>query len=614
MSKAAVHHRGRLPLLRPTPRGRFLLSAGLTWVVYALACAFWNYLATGSWFNLSVAAYKADFTQPIALAEVFEHPINALSHPWIVVVGGLLLGVILFVPIITAVLYRLEVSAFMILLVGLIAHAPVLMIILALGSIMAARTGLRSNVSYLAALLGLAPVLPYLVLFAFSGSSSGILLPIQRWVIKAPFAIALLTAIASCATVLGLARLTRYRPGVVWPVATVLVALSITFFYLMIGPAELDYQLITRQMAGPDTIFDPQPRRSWIRQTGAQGLHEDALIHLAETRIDLQKQDLIKRCRRYVTRYPNSPRTWPILWLQAQAQSLQLDRMAFKQGWIQATAVHLAPVAEVPADEARTYQRTKQKFDEVEKAWRQLEPFTSSYQGALVNWRLGELALRRIALMKDAPDEAVLQQVQEANDRLKLGSDAIARVLADFSISRQQHRHAAMLHPAHLPPRDYYRQALFTVNRLLWLVEKNNVATDPGAARALADYLQINAYATPRDELERRLYVLAREHEATSLGDNFKLAVALCEGDAGDRVLQLAVLAREQEVWWQDTQVEAAFELGQLLMQKPELEAIDEITKPEDYFYRVLGGPTNPWHNLAMDRLRILGAKRHKDP
>ena len=612
MSKAAIHHRGRLPLLGPAPRGRFLLSAALTWLVYGAACAFWHYLSSGSWFSLSASAYVADIIHPLALAEVFEHPINALTYPWIVAIGGLLLAVMWFVPVITAVLYRLEVAASLIVLAVLLAHAPAMACALAVGCILAAKTGLRSNVSYLAALLGLAPMLPYLYLFAFGGSSSGILLPIQRWIIKAPFALALLVAIAACASVLGLARLTKYKPGVVWPVAGALVGAAIAIFCTTIGPAELDYQLIARQLAGPDTIFEPRDRRSWIDQTQAQGLSDETLVLRAKDVMESMKRDLVGKCERYMRAHPTGPRAAAVLWLEAQAMSLQVDMMAFEQGWIQATAAHLAPVEQVPGDEARTLKRTRQQLDDVEGAWARLKASGSGFHAPLADWRLGELALRR-ATLGQQDDEAILKQVAAAEEMLKSASNGIARVLADIAIQDRLNKSAIQPRTAHLPSKDYYRQAMLSVNRLLWLLEKNKVAQDARAARALGDYLHINPYALTREELEKKLCTLASAHEATSLGDNFKLAAALAVTDKRQRVVQLALLGN-QDGLWQDTQIEAAFELGQLLVQHPELRKMDDLLRPEDYFYLVLGGPSNPWQKLAVERLSSLGAKRDLAP
>ena len=265
--------------------------------------------------------------------------------------------------------------------------------------------------------------------------------------------------------------------------------------------------------------------------------------------------------------------------------------MAFEQGWIQATAAHLAPVEQVPGDEARTLKRTRQQLDDVEGAWARLKASGSGFHAPLADWRLGELALRR-ATLGQQDDEAILKQVAAAEEMLKSASNGIARVLADIAIQDRLNKSAIQPRTAHLPSKDYYRQAMLSVNRLLWLLEKNKVAQDARAARALGDYLHINPYALTREELEKKLCTLASAHEATSLGDNFKLAAALAVTDKRQRVVQLALLGN-QDGLWQDTQIEAAFELGQLLVQHPELRKMDDLLRPEDYFYLVLGGPSS---------------------
>ena len=248
MSPQRQQSRDAAPLLRATSPARLAVLLGATAFGYAALNAFWLYLCTGDWFRLKPMQFVADFTSPVRLPDLFERTLNVLSHPSMIVVGGLVLGVLFMVPILVAVLHRLWMALALAAGVWVLGHAPAMALALGAGCVWANKTHLLRTVPFLAAVLGGLPMGLYLYLFSSAGSSSAAFLPIQRWALKAPYLAAVLTALGGFAIVLGLARASRYRPALVWPILAAILALPAGIFSWTIGRAELEYQLIAEPL------------------------------------------------------------------------------------------------------------------------------------------------------------------------------------------------------------------------------------------------------------------------------------------------------------------------------------------------------------------------------
>jgi len=215
------HHRGRSPLLRPTRAGRWGVFLVVNLLAFVVVNAFWRYLATGAWVDFTPAAYAADVAVPVG--RFLVEPLSVFRYPWMILVTGVVLGCVIYVPVVAAVLYRLPFAMVFLAIVALVGHAPLLALTMGVGCVLAARTGWRSDMPFLAALLGLSPAVVYFG-FAYLGVSSQGTLPLQRWLLVAPLAMAMMLAVLASWPVLRLAKWTGYRPGVVWPVILMLLA------------------------------------------------------------------------------------------------------------------------------------------------------------------------------------------------------------------------------------------------------------------------------------------------------------------------------------------------------------------------------------------------------
>ncbi len=602
MSEAFDHHRGKEPLLQPTSARRTLVFVGAVVLGFAFVNAFWLYLSTGNWLDLRPSAYVADFVSPVPLAGMFEHPLNVLTYPWMIVVGGLLLGILIFVPIIIAVLYRLAFAALFVLMVWVLGHAPVLAMSLAVACVLAGRTHLRSNMPFLATMLAMVPIVIYIYAFANAGTASMAVQPIQRWALKAPLALGVVSAILAFIGVLTMAALTRYRPGVVWPVLAILLAGPVSIFYAKVGASELDYQLIANRLAAGDAVFEPVMRDRWVVDAGAKGLSRTVLLSRAVADLESRRKELQDRCRKFLDRYATSPRAAAVLWINAQAQSLQLDRPAFELGWVKSTAALTAPASE---EAAMAPQRRSELLAEAigaaQAAWQPLaDDFADAPQSALAQWRMAELLLQKVALQ--APDGNAQASAAQAYSRLVLADQKIQSALADFAEHEKKVKPAKVFSEApSLPPQEYYEQSLFKVRRLLWLMDHNNIVRDANAARAMSAYLQVNRFALEPNALPVELERLEKRFGDTCFATNLKLAHAMALGDPSRRADELVILTLQKQD--PHAAIEASFELGQLVLQQPFLCQRPDIKTRQTYFAAVLSGP---WKELALERLRVL--------
>ena len=567
------HHRGIAPLLRPTGPWRTGLFLVINLAGFAVVNAFWQYLARGQWLDFSAEAYLRDLSTP--LGEMFVYPLSLLHHPWMVVVASLLLALVIFVPIIVAVLYRLVFALAFVIVVGAIGHAPVLGVTLLISCILAARTPLRSDMPFLALLLGLLPVAVYLYLFGLAGAGSAAVQPLQRWVLVAPSVLAMVLAVISGIVVLSLARATRYRPGAVWPVLVVLLACPLAIFYQKIGTDELDFALIAGDLADGDAIFQPRPLEPW-RARHAPGLTGQMLLSRVRDDLHARQRRLTKRCDEFLAAHPRSDRAAAVLWIRGQCQTLQVSRDDLDNGQIRY-------VAWAPLPAART-------------SWQALtQDHAGAPQAALAQWWLASLALRS-------------GDIAEADERLAKAVKRLQRLLSEdiVELSDDAKSTTVFRSPPVMPSRAYYGEILFEAERLLWMIERNDLLEDARCGEAMAAYLAVDPQTMSAPQYYDRLAQLAGKYEDTALGENLKLAVAMATTDPYERAEQLVLLADQRGDI--DAAIEANFHLGALAIRGHRLGLPETVQNPEDYLERVTKAPPNPYQAAAGQQLRRLGS------
>jgi hypothetical protein len=578
-------------LLRGRSRWGFWVALATNLLVFAAANAFWHYLATGRFADIRPSAYTAALTTPVG--EVFLHPLNVFSHPWMIVISGLLLGVLIFAPITVAVAWRPLAAVGFVAVLVLVGHGPVLALAVAIGCVIGGRTHLRAEMPFLAILLGLLPAAGYLALSAVAGVDAAAVLPHRRWALYAPLLIAFVAAMLAGGLVLGLARLARFRPGVVCPVLALLVACPVGAFYTHIGADELDYALIANRLQPGDALFEDEALETWARRNKAEGLTPQTIGNAVREDLQARREALLRRCAEFLSRHAGSGRRAAVMWLRAQALSLQVDENALRRELIRySTSFPAAASAE---------------------AWGALRrECPGSPQAALAYWRLGELALRRAASGRPDPND---RPAHEAEEHLY---EALERLREAFGTpaDRVAAEPARMFtRAADLPGREYYRTALEGVERLLWVIEQNDVLADANSAEALGAYLSVNPNDVDYcDRLVALLSDRARLREKTKMGDNLKLAVALHTPDLYTRADMLIQLARDERT---DAAVVANFELGLLTRstaRDPAIVLKPELKAPEEYFRTVVAAPPNPYQQKAAEQLASLTSQARAKP
>jgi len=555
---------------------RSLPLVALNFVLFAGGCAFLEYLTRGRWFDFSAAAYRADLATP--LGEALLHPLDVMSHPWVIAVTGLLLAAVIYVPLVTAVLYPLGLTAVFVAMVAMLGHAPALAVALAAGCVMAARTPLRTDMPFCAVAIGALPVSAYLYLFGYSDSQAVEFLPLQRWALAGPFLLAVIAAMVASAVTLALVRLTRRRAGVVWPALVLLLAGPAGILHVKIGPDELEYALLADGLATGDLVIQPTSLEQWTRTNHAEGLNQQNLVTRLGEYLRQRQSETTAQCEGFLQKHPSSDRAAEVLWLEGQCRSLQLDEPALKEGSVRFSACF--------AREASA------------QTWKQLaDEFPAAGQAALASWRLGELAIQR-------------RDVARARQDLALAAAGLKALGADQGTSRRDGRSEDRIFqsPSTIPAPGYYADALFDVRRLLWLIDVNSVVGDSEATEALGAWL---SQSPNQANYAEKLEGLAGTYERTSLGDNLKLAVAMAVDDPYMQAEMLIWLAGDKDT---DAAIEANYQLGMLVMQTARARAlmlVPGIKTAEECFKTVLAAQPNPWQEFARAHLaRLAGANR----
>ena len=592
------HHRGSDPLLRPGGPRRAAIVLAVNFAVFAFTCAFfWQYLATGQWLDLSAEGYYEGLNMP--LSTMFVQPLSVFSHPWMIAVISLLLAMIFVVPVMIAVLYDEVLALVFVLLVAAVGRAPALALLQAVGCVLAARTRFRSDGPFIAALLGLAPLLVYLGIFALTVGES-VSLPLKQWVLYAVVALAAVGSVLAAAGVLGLVKLIRFKPGALCPVILIMLAAGVVVFHVRVGGDELDYALLVARLdrpGKPDALFESISLETWIEARDAGGLDRDELKKRVRGDITARKNDLIARCEAFLADHGESGRAPGVLWLEAQARSLVLHEVAYEAAY-EATLVEPAGGNQRGLRPVLIAYSAEFVLPAAHDTWHTLvTTHAGSPHAALAAWRLGQLALRRPDGMAQA--EALLAQAQQR----------LVAVLANGGGTSNSAKGDRVFVPASAVPygnADYYQRALHDAARLRWLMRENHVLSDTSSAEALAAFLSLN-----RNDLGYglRLEVLAGQYENTHMGDNLKLAVALVAETKLAKATALLELAKDTLT---DAGIEANYVLGCLTMQTGKSSAlplVPDVKEPREYFNIVANAAHNPWSKEARDRLAQLDAE-----
>ncbi len=544
------------------PRTVFFVCGNLAG--FTAVCAFMYYLTAGRWLDFSLAGYRRSLIVP--LNEMMIRPLSIFSHPWMIVIAGLVIATVAFVPVMVALLYRLRVAALFVLAVAALAHAPLLAFALAVGCMLAGKTRMRSDLPFLGMLLGLSPVVVYLAFFSFG--SDVVLTPLQQAAMLAPYGLALVAALLACGVVLVLAKATRFRPGVIWPVLLVLLGTPIWLFYQKVGPAELEYALIVERVGAGHPLLSP--RGGSDRRYAASVSATRPATKRVEPGEFPSPAELLQLCRGFLDRCPGHTRGAEVMWIRAAALEAQIKALAAS-----------APSTGAGGAELHTL---------MVHAWTDLaREHSSSPQAMVAHQRLGIEALRE-------------GRFHEAYEHLRDAQSMLVAYLEAEDSAPPSLWRRVFIPVKSLPGRPHYVAVLSDTDRIIWLMEANGIQEGSSQDRdAFREYMRAWPFA---DVSRDYLLEMAAGFEGTKLADNFRLRAALAEQDEQDRAWRLRQIIEDRN----DAAVVANYELGVLgltLADTDVWKAMD-LSPPEKYLRVVVSWLENPYREPAERHLAWL--------
>lgn len=575
------------PLLRPTRPGRAFVFLAINLAGYVFANAFLHYLATGRWVG-GVGSYAEAFSRPFGYTLV--RPLSVLTHPWLILVFGLLLAAVIIVPLLVACLYHSRYCVFFLPCVVFLAQAPVLTLCLAVGCVLVAATPLRHKAPMLALLLGLLPVGVYL----YFASSPGPTLtsPIQRLILYVPFVTAAVGAVIAGGLVLLIARLTRYLPGVIWPVMAVLLVAPSWLFYRYIGADELEYAVLAEQLTPAGSLFADQALSVWRHEHNFQGSPAE-LLEAVRADLAARKAGILARCNRFIREHPDSDRLSAVWWIQGITLDTQISVRRLSAELVQS-------YDDVPAWDPQAAQRSAEH-------WRALaERFADDVRAGDAWWRLALLELRvdekaLAELPEDAQAQVVLEKAARARQMLDLAEQALTP-LSESSANPNAVAEVFRRDPG-VPSGEHLRRIEAKVRQMQWLMRVNNAAQDARNARAFIEYVGLDLDRQTLGASLMRIRGLAEQYADTDLADNFALADATSLIEGADRARALLAITQEYDPA-SDGAIRARYELGLLVLQG---QAADGLKSAAEYFRAVAReAPGNPWCKSAEEHYQRL--------
>ena len=545
--------------------------------VYFIGCAFWTRLSTGAWITFSSAAFRSSLLNP--LAGTLAMPLQAVHHPWMVVVYALLMTQFVITPVLMAAYYRLLAATVFVVVLALFAHSVVMALATMIGALAVAYARRRGLSPLISAAMGLIPPGLLLGLVAYAGFDSLAVQPIQRWI---PVSWLLLAIVLSLPLTIGaawLCRLLGTRRGVLLPAQAIVLLAALALFSTQVGADQLAFALLERRLETADTLLEPQDLELWQRRTDERGLDRTALLNSLRGYTQSRCRSLAAYARDFLRDHPSSDHVPQVLWILAQCDSVQINEHAVESGQVKF-------VADWPQEGS------------VDTWKRLVDRHPAQRQSALALWRLGEIHLRR-------------GEMTEADDLLLLAQNRLEKIEAEPQAQRNGDLFAP---PPELPPPGYYAKALERVRLLRWLIERNKVLEDPAAAEVFAAWLRINPYQ--RDAAEQLRRLLEQQDlgpnqikvAETSIADNLRLAIAMTIQDRLTRAQRLLEIAQGLD----DAAIQANYELGRLLVQDASLaRRVEGIQTAQRYFTLVSQEAVgNPWQRAAADNLQWLLSTR----
>ncbi len=606
-----------------------------------LGClAFW--LRTGEHFPLAVEDYWEVWskyfspTRPdqVTLNDLLLYPIDVMQVPLQIVILGLLLASFVSIPIVVAILYRFPFSLIFTAMIAFLAVLPWLGITVTISCVLVSLRPLRLGFRFASALLGLIPVVIYIILATREppGSLTNMMPPADRLLLYAPWVLAIIASCAVIGIVLLIAWVSNYRPGAIAPLLVVMFAIPVVLFHAEVRSDELYYRVLEHEY-GPNSkthfadcdataMIREIARRVW--EADPEGREFEAVLENVKLQMEFgldpfradeiadvinaesaetasafasHQYAAVTECDKFLQGYPNSRYVPNVLYLKGRALDMRVDIEEFKRTCM------IRHYDDFPYAGSR-------------EAWARLaKEFDDSPLAAVAMYRLAVLEARHVPKqcpqcqyeLPGLPETCACPDCGRPLGRTDQAAALLHKIVERFehpeSIEAPAARRGmlARLFAKRAPesalnvaPAAFAHKA----RELLVLLEKNR---DPRYGDApLIELLRLD----PRYPLyAEKLRELRNRFPGSELDDNLELRLILADPSRTRRL-------RELELWLSrdpagDAAIRARYELG-VLYQADSL--IEEARRTFDELIR--RAPNSPWAQSARDKLAVLPPSR----
>ncbi len=288
----------------------------LTVALYLCVCLFWSKMLTGNLDSLQLQSVH-DFNI-WSLGYYATGPVNIFEYPWQILVLGLLMAILSFVPILISQLLSSRYCVLLILMAAFIAKLPGLALFLTVSCVAVACRPLRFRSRFISIVLCSSPLMIYWGIFGGTANID----PVKWGLSYTPWLTAWICGLAICGVVLGIGHYTRYKPGATSLVMAVAFAIAGFTFFDKISFAESDYQIyVVRNSPDESTEFHSRSITSVIdRAADNPLLNKDIFLTFSTSKKDDSEKREVVRSRLLDELEAMANIVWP-LWFTEQADS-----------------------------------------------------------------------------------------------------------------------------------------------------------------------------------------------------------------------------------------------------------------------------------------------------
>jgi len=532
--------------------------------VYIATCLFWSRILTGT--ALKLDSFGDVALNAVRLGDYVVSPISIYQYPWQILVLGLLMGVLAVGPVLVSQLLSFRYSLPMILATALICRLDVFAGLLLVSCIAVACRPLRFRSRFISIVLCMAPQMVY---WAICGSARGVD-PIRWGFSFAPWICAWLVSLAIAGAVLGTGHYTRYKPGLVFSVTGLVLAVAAFVFFTRISFAELDYQLYIAKNNPEEVeefhdrsmtevidlaIADPSiqsylkglfyPTEPILLRKDLKTEIQKELDHDRWPRwlVDILPDEFNYQARRqwlgeqydlFINKWPNSRRMPIALYYKAMLEEYRPDTQLF---------------GESPREVLHFY--SDYPHHETRAIWFKLfQKFPDSLESLEARWRLAVNLAGRGAFVQ------ALQLCRDAKDRLRKE----LKRLDGLEPAGEGFLTAFAAPPDTVMTPSKLLELKMRLDEFEVLISEQNHENDDASKDRLARFVQLNPYS--RDYAAELDALLSEMEPDDPLMDNVLLAKLMLVSDSHRKATELKALG--SRFAGKDGGIRALYELGRL--------------------------------------------------